>query len=341
MKKQEYLKKLKFEMKNKNYPEEYINKCAIYAEKLLDNKVPVIYDLEHLSLLIGIDKKILASIIFAEKEYLYRTIKIPKKTKGHRELSVPISTLKYIQKWILKNILNEISLSEYATGFEKEMSIVENAKRHLNQSCVINLDLKDFFPSITEQMVYEIFYNLGYTKTLAYLFTTLCTYKKSIPQGAPTSPKISNICCKRLDMRIGALCKKYDAVYSRYADDITISGNKYIESILKPIEIIISDEQFKLNNNKTRISYDGSRKEVTGLNLNSGHVTIPKLYKKQLKKEIYYCKKYGVSNHLEHIKCKKAFYKEHLYGKAYFINMVEPEKAKEFFKQLDEIEWSY
>lgn len=341
MEKEKYLNNLRTEMQKYKYSNKYIEKCTTYAEGLLKNNVPVIYDLQHFSLLIGIDKKILASIIFSNKEYLYKTIKIPKKTKGYRELSVPISTLKYIQKWILRNILDKVPSSQYVTGFEKEMSIMENAKRHLNKECVINIDLKDFFPSITNQMVYSIFYNLGYSKKMSNIFTTICTYKKVIPQGAPTSPKLSNLCCKQLDKRIGALCKKYEATYSRYADDITISGKKYIENILKTVKLIVEDEEFKLNDNKTRILYKGQRQEVTGLNLNSGKVTIPKSYKKELQKEIYYCKKYGVSNHLAHIKCNKAFYKEHLYGKACFINMVEPMKAEKILRQLDEINWTY
>ena len=231
--------------------------------------------------------------------------------------------------------------SEYVTGFEKKMSIMENAKRHLNKECIINIDLKDFFPSITNKMVYSIFCYLGYSREMCNIFTTICTYKKVIPQGAPTSPKLANLCCKQLDKRIGALCKKYGATYSRYADDITISGNKYIKNMLKTVQLIVEDEKFQLNHDKTRILYKGQCQEVTGLNLNSGKVTIPKSYKKELQKEIYYCKKYGVSNHLAHIKCNKAFYKEHLYGKAYFINMIEPTKAESFLKQLDEINWSY
>lgn len=341
MEKMKYLNDLKTEMQKQKYSNEYIKKCTTYAEKLLKNNVPVIYNLEHFSLLIGIDKKLLSSVIFSNKEHLYKTIKIPKKVKGYRELSVPISTLKYIQKWILKNILEEIPSSQYVTGFEKKMSIMENAKRHLNKECVINIDLKDFFPSITNQMVYNIFYSLGYTKEMSNMLTTLCTFNKVIPQGAPTSPKLSNLCCRQLDKRIGKLCQKYEATYSRYADDITISGKKNIKNIVKFVKLIIEDEKFQLNDNKTRILYKGQRQEVTGLNLNSGKVTIPKAYKKELQKEIYYCKKYGVSNHLLHIQCNKAFYKEHLYGKAYFINMVEPLKAEKLLKQLDEISWTY
>ena len=339
--KEKYLLNLKIELESKKYPIQYQKDCIQYAKTLLENNVPVIFNLEHFSLLLGMEKKLLSSIVFSNKDYLYKTIKIPKKTKGFRELSVPITTLKYIQKWILKNILNNLWLPQCAMGFESNKSIVENAKPHLNKDCVINIDLKDFFPSIKENRIYAIFHNLGYTREMSYIFTTLCTYQNALPQGAPTSPKLSNLCCIMLDKRLQGLCEKYQATYTRYADDMTISGHKGIVNILEPVETIILDEKFKMNKQKTRILFKGYRQEVTGLNLNSGKVTIPKFYKKQLMQEIYFCKKFGVSNHLTHIKCNKSFYKEHLYGKAYFINMVEPEAAKKIFKLLDEINWTY
>ena len=328
-------------MKKQKYTEKQIVKCMEYANKLLDNNVPVIFDLQHLSLLIGIEKKLLASIIFTNKEKLYKVLNIPKKSGGYRELTIPISTLKYIQKWILKNILIRVPASNYATGFENKTSIVKNAKKHLNQYCIINLDLKNFFPSISEKRIFGIFYKLGYSKEVSYILTQLCTYKNTLPQGAPTSPKLSNLCCINLDKRIGGLSKKYNANYSRYADDITISGNKYIRNILQYVKNIIIEEGFTLNERKTRILSKSQRQEVTGLNLNSGKVTVPKSYKRQLQQEIYYCKKYGVANHLAYINCDKAFYKEHLYGKAYFVYMVEPVRGKQFLEQLNEINWSY
>ena len=107
------------------------------------------------------------------------------------------------------------------------------------------------------------------------------------------------------------------------------------------VKQIIKEERLNVNNKKTRVLEKSQRQEVTGLNFNAGRVTVPKQYKRKLQQEIYYCKKYGVANHLIHIKCDKAFYKEHLYGKACFIKMVEPERGKKFLEQLDEINWSY
>lgn len=234
-----------------------------------------------------------------------------------------------------------MEVSDFATGFEKNKSIKNNAQIHLNQECVINIDIANFFPSIDMQKVYKIFRKAGYSKSVAYCLALVCTDDNKLPQGAPTSPRLANIYCKKLDCRMNGLCKKYNARYSRYADDITISGNKNIKNCLKIVNNIIQEEGFTLNDRKTRIQKKGQRQEVTGLNLNSGKVTIPKKYKRELEQEIYYCKKFGVSSHLEHIQVKKAFYKEHLYGKAYFINMIEPEVAKKILEELDSIEWSY
>ena len=335
-----YLKKLEFELK-KSYNKNYTDVCLTYAKKLLENKLPVIFDFEHLSLLLGIEKNKLSAFIFGNETKMYKKVLIPKKGRGNREILVPSNTLKYIQRWILENILNNIKISEFAKGFEKNISIVDNAKVHLNQKCIINMDLKNFFPTINIDSVFRIFNYYGYTKEISFILSKICTYKGKLPQGSPASPKIANIVCLRLDKRISKLCEKYDAKYTRYADDITISGNKGIENIIKIVREIIKDEGFFVNNQKTRFAYNNKRQEVTGLNINSGKVTISKKYKREIKQEIYYCQKYGVENHLEHIGCNKAFYKEHLYGKVYFVNMVEPNIAKKLLNELEKINWEY
>lgn len=338
--KEKYLYELEKELK-KVYGKYYIRICINYAKKLLENNLPVIFDFEHLALLLGIKKECLAAYIFGEEEYVYRKIFISKKRGGKRELSIPNANLKYIQRWILDNILDNVKISEYAKGFEKNKSILDNAIVHVKQECVINMDLKDFFPSISIDRVFNIFYYYGYTKEVSFILAKLCTYNARLPQGASTSPKLANIACLKLDKRLSNLCKKYEAQYSRYADDITISGKKGIESIIKIVKEIINEEKFNVNEEKTRFAYNNKRQEVTGLNINSGKVTVPRKYKRKLMQEIYFCQKYGVDGHLKHINCNKAFYKEHLYGKAYFINMIEPEFATKVINELDKINWNY
>lgn len=339
--KNDYLINLKSTILKKGNTNEYAMLCNKYAERLLDNNLPVIFDLQHFSLLLGIKKEHLSGLLYSKESKVYKSVYIPKKTGGHRELCIPTINLKYIQRWILDNILANMHVSTFSTGFKKNTSIVINASRHIGNECIINLDIKNFFPSIHSERIFRIFNYYGYTKQVAFILSKLCTYKNALPQGSPASPYLSNIACLKLDKRLSMLCNKVDANYSRYADDITISGNRGIEKYIPIVSEIVRDEGFELNKKKTRYAYKHKRQEITGLNINSGRVTVPQKYKRALKDEIYYCKKYGVSSHMEYKGIDKAFYKEHLYGKAYYVHMVEKDVGKKFLKQLDEIEWDY
>jgi retron-type reverse transcriptase len=340
MSRENYLADLKEVIVAKNSDEEYINRCMTYAIRLYNSNLPVIFDRKHLALLIGIDYYELNIILNCE-ELHYTEINIAKKTGGIRKILSPSITLKYIQRWILDNILSKIKISEFATGFCKEKSIVTNALKHIGKECVINFDIKDFFPSINQDRVFRIFYYYGYTKDVSYTLSKLCTYAGFLPQGSPASPYISNIVCLKLDKRLSLLSNKYKCDYSRYADDITISGYYGINKLVEIIPEIIKDEGFEVNAKKTRIAFKYQRQEITGLIVNSGRITIPQKYKSKLNQEIYYCKKFGVSNHLNHIGCNKSFFKEHIYGKAYFVNMIEPELGIKILSELDKIKWDY
>lgn len=329
----EKLKKCEFEQK-------YINACYDYASRLIENNLPVIFDTEHFCLLIGVKKEFILKLIFSE-EHFYKISQIPKKRNGIRKLTIPCMELKYIQRWILDNILINIPVSNYATGFKNGMSILDNAKKHLNKDCVINMDIKDFFPSIMFEKIFRIFSYYGYTKEVSFLLAKLCTYDDQLPQGSPASPYLSNIVCLKLDARLANIADKYEANYTRYADDITFSGKYGINKIIDITKEILEDEGFSLNDNKTRVSYNYQRQEVTGLIVNNSKIRINKNYKRDLWQQIYYCKKFGVRNHLDKTGCNKSFFKEHLYGRAYFVNMVERVEGTKMLDELDKIQWEY
>jgi len=335
-----YIKELRDLLKKSHKNTYYSEVCIKYAEQLLNNKLPVIFDLKHLSLLIGIDTNSLVSIVFSQSLY-YQEISIPKKSGGFRTLYCPAIVLKYIQRWILDNILMNIKISDFATGFCPKRSIMTNACFHKNKDCLLNMDIKDFFPTISFDKVFKVFIYFGYTKEVSFFLAKLCTYKNQLPQGSPASPYLSNIICLKLDRRLLNLAETYEASYSRYADDITFSGNCGIRNCKKIIAGIVEEEGFVINEKKTRIAYRYQRQEVTGLIVNGNKIRVNKKYKRRLYQEIYYCKKYGVGEHLSKIKMKKSFYKEYLYGKAYYINMVEKEEAKKIFSLLEQINWDY
>lgn len=308
-----------------------------YIQRLNENKVPVIYNLRHLRKIFKIKKRE-QDIFFGEnKSSLYRSFSIPKKSGGVRQIEAPCKRLKEIQRWIKDEIVDKFVVSEYATGFRKNMSIVDNARKHVGKELVINMDIKDFFPSVTYAHIFLMFMYIGYRKDVAHLLTKLCTNAENVlPQGSPASPSISNHILLKLDKRLGRLAESIGADYSRYADDITFSGKRSISTIIPLVEQIVEEEGFQVNKKKTRLQYNNQRQEVTGLIVNNT-ISVSVAIENEIRNAIYFIKKYGVDEHMKYIRCNKSFYMEHLYGIAYFINMVDRKKGEKYLAQLDEI----
>ena len=336
---EEYLEELREVLSAAEECETDIAAAEEYARNLKQLDLPVIFDLRHFAKLVGTDARDIGNMMVHQEEIFYHQVQMEKKHGGYRTLDIPAVSLRGIQKWILNNILYQIRISEHACGFCKNRSIVTNAERPVGKECVINIDIKDFFPSIHCDQIFRVFYYYGYTTEVSYLLSRLCTYKDYVPQGAPTSPYLSNIVCLKLDKRLSRLAKSYHAEYSRYADDITFSGNAGIKAILPVAEKILNEEGYLLNKNKTRIAYKHQRQEVTGLLVNGTTVRVSKQYLKKFSQEIYYCRKFGVQSHMEHIHCEKRFFQDHMYGKAYFIHMVDHDMGKRYFAELEKIDW--
>lgn len=310
-----------------------------YMDRLAQNGMPIIFDLEHLARLLEIKYTLLLGYIHATDK-AYHVIEIPKKTEGTRRIEIPTQPLKMIQSAILKDILENIRVSGNAKAFTKGRSIVDNAKCHVGKEYVVTLDLQDFFTTIRYQRVFNVFYYHGYTKEVSYALARLVTKDGYLPQGSPASPYISNIVCLKLDKRLGKLADKIGCAYSRYADDITFSGSADLLNYLCLIKKIIREEGFAINEKKTRIQSQYYRQEVTGIIVNHG-MRVDKRYKQYLRQQIYYCNKYGVDDHLRKIACELSGYKDHLYGIAYFIKMVEEREGELWLKRLDEVNWLY
>jgi RNA-directed DNA polymerase len=338
--KMDYTDRLKYELENKGYREEYINLCTQYSRRLEENNLPVIFNKEHLALLLGVNPSNLAKL-FTITETYYKNARIPKRKPGkYRDIVVPFTGLKEVQRWILNEILYKVTVSEYAKGFKPSSSIVDNAKPHVGKKCVINIDMKDFFPTIKFEKVFSIFSYYGYTNEISYILTKLCVYNNELPQGAPTSPFISNILCKKLDKRFHELCKSLNADYTRYADDITISGESYLVEYIEAFKNIIESEGFLFHDNKLKVRYLNQRQMVTGIIVNK-KLSVPRETKKYLRQQIYYCKKFGVFDHMKKEGIERSNYKDYLYGLAYFIQMVEEKAGKSFVEDLNKIYWDY
>lgn len=332
------INKLKESMLEQEYDKEYIDRCVTYAQNLKERNLPIVFDINHLYRLIGLDTYEFY-IIYKSINHQYNVINIPKKNGGYREINTPSENLKFIQRWILDNVLYRIQCKDNVTGFVPDKSIVDNAKVHISKECIIGIDIKDFFPTIHFGRVKGLFQRLGYSTHVSIVLANICTYKGKLPQGAPTSPYIANLICDKLDYRIKKLCDKSFATYTRYADDITISGKRGIETLIPILNVIIEDEGFDINKSKERVLYKYHSQRVTGIVVNE-KLSPPKHLVKYIRQNIYYIQKFGLREHLERTNNEfKSNYKEHLYGIAYFIKMIDSDKGTIYLQKLDEIDW--
>jgi hypothetical protein len=155
--------------------------------------------------------------------YDYGRFSIPKRRGGVRHIDAPSDRLKALQRLVLQRLLSPLKVAPQVTGFVPGRSIVDNARPHVGQAVVINLDLADFFSTITADRVEAGWRALGWNADAATILTRICTHQGRLPQGAPTSPALSNLVCRRLDARLGGLARALGGRYTRYADDLTIS----------------------------------------------------------------------------------------------------------------------
>jgi len=289
----------------------------------------------------------------------YVRFKIPKKTGGDRLISAPMPRLKKAQYWILKNILEKIELHKAAHGFRQGRSIVSNAQPHVGAEVIINFDLKDFFPTISYKRVKGLFQSLGYSDSAATIFGLICTEpeieaveldgktyyvaltERHLPQGAPTSPAITNIMCRRLDRRLEQMAEKLGFVYTRYADDLTFSASgqnrRHICNILRRTESIVDHEGFVINEEKTRILRNSHQQDVTGVIVNS-KTNVDNKTLKRFRATLYQIEKDGLAGkywgHSGNLLAS-------IQGFANYVAMVNPEKGAEFKAQIQRIKEKY
>ena len=295
-----------------------------YVNRLAEHELPVIFEFEHLTKLLGIEPKYLSSMINSPENF-YRSFVIPKRSGGNREINSPYPSLLHCQSWIYKNILLKLPISNSAHGFVPLKSIFTNATQHLGKKAFLKMDLQNFFPSIPINWVINLFKSHGYPPNVSFYLAALCSYDGKLSQGAATSPYLSNILLRGLDIRLENLCNSYNLTYTRYADDMAFSGDYIPHKFISIVETIINNYKLSVNKNKTRLQckYKG-RRILTGLSIRSNEIKLPKNYKRKLKQELYFVEKYGVLSHLSRLKIRNPNYLESLAGKVQFWLMAEP-----------------
>ncbi|MCC9136997.1 reverse transcriptase domain-containing protein [Pontibacter silvestris] len=298
-----------------------INFLLAYAKALYDNELPIIFDKYHLANLVGYKVSYLERATKNTSRF-YKTYEVPKKQGGKRIISEPLPSLKHIQKWILVEILNKLKPSKYAKAFIKRRNTKSNAVFHRNKNIVLTIDIKDFFGSIKAPAIIDLFKKLGYTNHLSCLLGDLCTLNGKLPQGASTSPALSNLIFFEVDNKISDYCSSNNIFYSRYADDLTFSGDFNVGKMITFVRECFNEANFTINEEKLRTRRPHQRQEVTGIVVNQ-KLQAPKDYRRHFRQEVYYIKKYGLQGHLEFIKEKRNNYLLHLIGKGnyiYFLN---------------------
>jgi retron-type reverse transcriptase len=217
-------------------------------------------------------------------EYTERFIE--KHSGGTRRLLIPSSELKEIQHRILRRLLARLSVHPAATGFEPGTSIVHNAAQHTDQAVVLCMDVRDFFPQTTDDRVTAYFQRIGWDRETAELLTRLTTWEGGLPQGAPTSPRLSNLVNLVLDARIERFVHRRKGTFTRYADDICVSFPKdYPKRIRGTVQVVSRHLRacgYQLNTKKTRILRQHQQQKVTGLVVND-RVNVPRHIRRKLR----------------------------------------------------------
>lgn len=298
----------------------------------------------------------------AESLRHYRRRWIPKQT-GSRLLEAPKPKLKSLQRKILAGILSRIPPHDAAHGFRRGRSTVTFATPHCGKAIVIRLDLRDFFTAISRARVAAIFRTAGYPERVSVLLAGLCCTvtppevfaarpdgppdwleRKALeiphlPQGAPTSPTLSNLCAFRLDSRLAGLARSAGADYTRYADDLTFSGSPDFARQARRFEItaaaIALEEGFAVNHRKTRIMSQALSQHTAGLVVNE-HVAIPRRTFETLKAILYNCTKHGPASQNRD---GHTDFRAHLSGCLAQIKATDPQRAARLRPLWEAIHW--
>jgi len=260
--------------------------------------VPVLNDVSDVARMLDVSREEWDDAL-ARSRYRLRCVR--KSSGGVRLIEIPSEALRVLQRRALHRLLDRVPVHDAAHGFVRGRSVHTHAAAHVGRDIVIRLDLKDFFPSISGARVFLFFRSLGYNVRVANALTALCVAWQTrrslrdglktlatttdinallprysvahVPQGAPTSPALANLCARSLDVRLDAWAKSFGATYTRYADDLVFSGDaalaKSWRAFIATARVIIAEEGWELNVQKTRVMRRSVRQAFTGLVVNS------------------------------------------------------------------------
>lgn len=263
----------------------------------------------------------------------YHTV-IIHRGRGHknRRLSVPNGFLKTVQRRILEHYLYKLDVSEFSTAYCRGRSLLDNASPHIGKEYMVKLDISHFFDNIDDDMVFMIMRQLGMSMPATSMLTNLCVHNGRLPQGAPTSPYIANLVMKHFDEKLGLWCAENNITYTRYCDDITLSGTKKaIKSshLVSRIRRMLYRMGFDLNEKKTVFVSSSQQQKVTGIVVNE-KPQISREMRRMIRQEVYYCTKFGVTESVKRngLDVPEKEYLNSLLGRISFALQIDPANAE-------------
>lgn len=321
-----YEKKFRSLAEIQGAPQDKVDAWLRYANNLFHRELPIIFDQTHLALLLGIDNKYLHNMSNAPKHF-YRTFYIEKRNGKLRRIDEPLPDLKRVQSWILTKILYKVPCSKFAKAYIPNTSIKDNARFHRKQNIVMVIDVKNFFPSIKSGYVLSVFLRMGYNLATAVMLTRLCCLRESLPQGAPTSAYLSNLVMLYFDEKISSYCISHGIRYTRYADDLTFSGDFDIAAVLHLVDQELRYLNLKRNPQKLKVMHSYNSQRTTGIVINEKQ-QLPREYRMKIRQEVHYIEKFGLDDHLAHIGESRSNYINHLLGKIRYALFINPNDSK-------------
>lgn len=351
---------------------------AVMAKSALfyTNKIEYIHNLQHLIKLTSINKHYLYGLILRNNSE-YDHYKIKKKSGGHRYISAPKDNLKQLQKWINLHILKYLKPHPCCYSYHRCSSIYNCALIHCSSKWLIKLDIENFFEMTSEIQVYEQFKLMGYSSIVAFSLTRICTYQPKhiskneskwvlfprsnkehsfsrknikfigrLPQGAPTSPMLSNMVFFKLDQCIHKLIQKNGGLYTRYADDLFISFPKNemsrydVSKVIGRVMGYLRTEGYSLNKTKIKVLPPGAKKIILGLNVNGHTPQLSKEFKNVVQLHLYALNKFGPALHAKNRGFNSVYTMlNHIKGKIFFAKSISNEYGSkcliEFYSALE------
>ena len=231
--------------------------------------------------------------------------------------------------------------SDSVHGYVPKKNIVTNASKHLGKKYILSVDLENFFESIPKKDILRALKSLGANEEISKYLMSLLTINDTLVQGFVCSPVLSNICVHKVDEKLLKAALKYNFVYTRYADDLTISSEE--KPSLEVVEKIVNECGYQLNQDKISLSRRGKKQYVTGLTIfDNERPRIPKRYKKRIRLELYYLKKFGVDSFIKNSRkydgSSLKTVRNKVKGWIDYINAVEPDRALEYMRDFEVIE---